>query len=160
MTARKKPEDKEQQGRPTAYDPKYGPLVTRALRLKNDMTDVDLATLLDVSVSSINVWKRKYPDFKQAIKDGKDGADEKVAQSLYARALGYSHPDVALHVLKDEHGTQYIQKTPIIKRYPPDTVAALFWLKNRHGQQWREKQDIQHLGNLNVSLTKDDADAV
>ena len=160
MTARKKPEDKEKAGRPTLYDPKYAPLVTRALRLNKHLTDPDLAELLDVSIGSIARWKVKYPEFREAINAGKDGADEHVAVSLYRRATGYSHPDVDIRVIKDEKGNQKIVKTPIIKHYPPDTVAALFWLKNRHGANWREKQDVQHSGELNVTLSKDDAGVI
>jgi hypothetical protein len=32
---------------------------------------------------------------------------------------------------------------PYVKHYPPETAAAIFWLKNRQGQQWREKQLVE-----------------
>ena len=91
---------------------------------------------------------------------GKDSADEQVAQSLYNRAIGYSHPDVDIRVLKDPSGQQYVVQTPIVKHYPPDTQAAVWWLKNRQGAHWREKQEIAHTGNLNVILSADDINAV
>ncbi len=29
-----------------------------------------------------------------------------------------------------------------IEHYPPDTTAALFWLKNRRPEQWRDLQRV------------------
>ena len=34
-----------------------------------------------------------------------------------------------------------IVKTPIRKRYPPDVVACIFWLKNRRPDIWRDKRE-------------------
>ena len=31
--------------------------------------------------------------------------------------------------------------------YPPDTTAAIFWLKNRKPAEWRDKQEQQHEAN-------------
>ena len=45
--------------------------------------------------------------------------------------------------------------TPIIKHYPPDTTAAIFWLKNRKTDQWRDKQDVEHSGSVGVTIVDD-----
>jgi len=34
-----------------------------------------------------------------------------------------------------------IVQTPIRKYYPPDTTAAIFWLKNRRKETWRDKTE-------------------
>jgi hypothetical protein len=68
---------------------------------------------------------------------GKGRADAVVADRLFARATGYSHPDV--------HIAQYegrVIVTPIIKHYPPDTPAASLWLRNRQSDKWRDKPEI------------------
>ena len=160
MTARKRPEDKEKAGRPTNYHPKYCDIVRAALRLHFDMTDVDIAELFGVATSTLYNWQIAHPEFLEAIKEGKEGSNRSVAQSLYHRAMGYSHPDVALHVIKDATGQQQIVKTSIVKNYPPDTTAAIFWLKNRASKSWRDKQEVEHTGNMTVSLSKDDAGAI
>lgn len=40
------------------------------------------------------------------------------------------------------------QKT---KEVVPDTTAQIFWLKNRKPQEWRDKQIVQHDGQVKVS---------
>lgn len=95
-------------------------------------TDEELADFFKVARSTINNWKLKHPEFLDALKRGKEKADAEVADALRNRALGYSHPDV--HI-SNYQGSVTI--TPITKHYPPDTAAAIFWLKNRKPSKWR-----------------------
>jgi hypothetical protein len=32
-----------------------------------------------------------------------------------------------------------VQEVPYVERYPPDTTAAIFWLKNRQREKWRDR---------------------
>jgi hypothetical protein len=41
---------------------------------------------------------------------------------------------------------------PTTKHYPPDTAAAIIWLKNRQPERWRDKIEQE------VKVTKDVAD--
>jgi hypothetical protein len=79
-------------------------------------TDDQLASFFDVATSTISKWKLDFPEFAEALKGGKVGADMEVAASLYKRATG------------------------------GDTVAMIFWLKNRARDQWRDKVDHEHGG--------------
>lgn len=104
-------------------------------------TDEDLASFFEVSVSTINGWKNEFPEFLEAIKGGKDDADAMVAERLFKRATGYSHPEDKIF---NDNGTPLI--VPTTKHYPPDTTAAIFWLKNRQRDKWRDRQDHEHTG--------------
>lgn len=102
-------------------------------------TDKDLAKFFEVEESTLNNWKKDHPEFLESIKEGKDQADAIVAQSLFHRATGYSHKDVDIRMYKGK-----IVTTPLTKHYPPDSTAAIFWLKNRQPEKWRDKQEIKH----------------
>ncbi|MBW3631055.1 MAG: helix-turn-helix domain-containing protein [Gemmatimonadetes bacterium] len=104
-------------------------------------TDADLADFFDVDERTINRWKQAHPKFCQSIKGGKRQADATVAESLYKRANGYEHD--AVKILQYE-GSPVI--VPYVERYPPDTTAAIFWLKNRRPEVWRDKQLHEHTG--------------
>src|SRR5690606_34642920 len=119
-------------------------------------TDADLAAFFHVSVATLNNWKKNHPDFLDALKRGKDEADARVAESLYRRAIGYEHEAVKI-VADAKTGTEHI--VPYIERYPPDTTAAICWLKNRQRDKWRDKQDVEHSGRvegpvLNIVLNR------
>ena len=40
---------------------------------------------------------------------------------------------------------------PYVEHYPPDTGAAMAWLKNRQKGKWRDKQDIEHSGEVGIA---------
>lgn len=130
-------------GRPTKYKEEYNELVYNYCLL--GAIDDELATFLDVHVSTIHQWKLDYPDFSDAIKRGKEIADMKVAQALFHRATGYSHPDVDIKVIEGE-----VVQTELVKHYPPDATSIIFWLKNRQKDKWRDKQVTEHEGGVTV----------
>ena len=62
-------------------------------------------------------WKKKYPEFRGALKAGKDAFDDRVERSLYQLAIGWGN-------------------------LPPDVTACIFWLKNRRKEQWCDVQNV------------------
>ncbi|MFD0965279.1 helix-turn-helix domain-containing protein [Seminibacterium arietis] len=95
-----------------------------------------------VDEATINRWKLEHSDFYESIKKGKMLADANVAERLYKRALGYEAPDVDIRVINNQ-----IVETSLIKHYPPDPTSAIFWLKNRQPEKWRDKQ-VQEISGV------------
>ena len=124
-------------GRPTEYRLAYADLAFKFCLL--GATDKQLANFFGVSEQTVNAWKKKHPKFLESIQRGKLKADAEIAESLYHRAKGYSHPEDKVF--------QY-QGNPIVvpttKHYPPDTQAASLWLRNRQPEKWRDKQELEH----------------
>lgn len=130
-------------GRPSLYKLEHAQQAHRLCLL--GATDAQLADFFDVSVPTIDKWKQSKPEFLQALKDGKERADANVAMSLYRRALGYSHKAVKILTVADGNNTgSHIEQVPYTERYPPDTAAAIFWLKNRQKGAWRDR--TEHTG--------------
>lgn len=125
--------------RPSKFKPEF---IAQAEKLcKLGATDMELADFFDVEVRTLYRWKADNEAFCQALKSGKDEADDRVERSLYARANGYEHDEVDIRVV----GGAIVQ-TPIRKYYPPDTTAAIFWLKNRRAAEWREVKAVELTG--------------
>lgn len=100
-------------------------------------TDQQVADQLGISIRSLYEYQSLHPQFAQALKTAKAPADDKVERSLFARAMGYEHDEVDIRVVNGE-----IVQTTVRKFYPPDTVACIFWLKNRRPDLWRDKTEI------------------
>ena len=132
-------------GRPSKYKSEYAEQARKLCLL--GATDTDMADFFDVDEATINRWKLDFPEFCEALKKGKMFADANVADRLYQRAMGYEAPDVDSRVIDGE-----IVETPMAKYYPPDTPAAIFWLKNRQRGKWRDKVEQEVSGNLAVSV--------
>ena len=124
-------------GYPTSYIPEKHP--AEAVRLaKLGLTDQEMANFWGVSKMTVDTWKNKHPEFLEALTIGKQDADSRVAESLYHRAVGYSHDDVDIRTVSVGNGRSEIVQTPIVKHFPPDTTACIFWLKNRQPKLWRD----------------------
>jgi len=105
-------------------------------------TDKELADFFGVDEATINRWKDKQPTFCESLKKGKVDADATVADRLFKRATGYEHPEIVTATFQGS----ITDTMEVTKHYPPDTTAAIFWLKNRQPSKWRDKQDIEHTG--------------
>ena len=134
-----KPKKAAPVGRPTGYDPKYVVIAKKMAEM--GATTADLANGFGVAISTINLWMVTHSEFSDAIKAGRKSADERVEHSLYQRATGYECDETDIRVVDGA-----IAMTPIRKVYPPDTTAAIFWLKNRTPEEWRDKQAVEHSG--------------
>lgn len=99
-------------------------------------TDEEIAGFFDVSLTTFRNWKRKLPELNLAIKSGKLAADARVAKSLYQRAIGFTQQEVDIRVIKG-----VVVKTIYTKKYAPDTGAAIFYLKNRRPDLWKERRE-------------------
>lgn len=114
-------------------------------------TDVEMASFFGVAESTWYKWKVDYPEFSEALRDWKHEADERVERSLYERACGYSHPEAKIF---NNGGTEMVVDT--IKHYPPDTTAAIYWLKNRQPDVWRDKTEVdqKNTGEMKIEIVR------
>ncbi len=126
-------------GRPTDYREAYAEGARKLANL--GATDAEIADFFDVDVRTIYRWKNTHDEFCQALKAGKSESDDRVERSLFARATGYEHDEVDIRVVQGG-----IVQTQIRKYYPPDTTAAIFWLKNRRAAEWRETKAVELTG--------------
>jgi hypothetical protein len=135
-------------GRPSKYKAEYADQAYKFCLL--GATDARLGEFFGVSEQTINAWKTNHPQFLESVKRGKEIADAEIAYSLFQRAKGYSHKAVKIFNNQGE-----IIVEPYTEHYPPDTGAAMAWLKNRQPANWRDKQDIEHSGTVTQEVTHD-----
>lgn len=104
----------------------------------------EIADVLGVSSRTLNRWMGEHQELRLAVKESRQIADELVEASLYSRALGYSHPEEKAFCFE---GCVVTHES--VKHYPPDTTAAMFWLRNRQPERWKEKTE----GDVNINNT-------
>lgn len=119
--------------------------------------DEDIAKLLGVAYSTFREYAKRHLALSAALKRGKEVADVEVENALFKRALGYKYDEVtreADQVIDPETGelvTAMVETKRVTKEVQPDVTAQIFWLKNRRPDKWRDKQDIQHSGSMDVN---------
>jgi hypothetical protein len=129
--------------RPTAFKPEF---VRQAQKLcELGATDREVAEFFDVTERTIYRWQHDYPEFCQALKVGKEVADDRVEKALYRRAIGYTHDAVKIMQFQ---GQEVV--VPYEEHHAPDVTACIFWLKNRRRGEWRDKIEHEHAGKIGL----------
>ena len=145
-------------GRPSKYYSNVEPkLLLIEAWARDGLTDADICKNLDVGKDAFIDYKKQYPELSEALKRGKEEIDVMVENAMLKAALGYDYTEEELNKVTGE-------PIELRKVAHPNTTALIFWLKNRKPKQWRDKQELEHLGGLSIKVglpqapVPDDAD--
>ena len=120
-------------GRPTVYKPENAEIARHACML--GASNETLAERFEVSRRTIDNWITAIPEFSDAVRHGRQVADESVVAALYARATGMERKSIK--VVEGDGGQ--VTTTHTVQALP-DVRACIFWLRNRRPEQWRENR--------------------
>ena len=108
-------------------------------------TDFEIAQFFGVNTLTIYRWKNTNAAFCNALVIGKEKADDRVERSFFNRAVGYTFESEKVFAYKGK-----IVRAATTEHVPPDPGAAMSWLKNRRKDDWRDKQEIEHSGQVSI----------
>ena len=111
-------------GRPTKYHPGMCAFVIE--RMKEGYGQKEVALALDVSIDTINEWKKVKKDFSAAMNKGR----------LYCQAWW------------EAKGRVNIEKSQF------NTALWFINMKNRFPSEWRDKHEIEHTGDVHVEIVQ------
>jgi hypothetical protein len=101
-------------------------------------TERYIAKKLNYEPSNFHKVKKRSAALRTAIKKGKEAArdilDGDVENALHRSACGFFKTD---HVMNSRGKIVEVRKY-----YPPNIIAAIFWLKNRKPNEWKDKREI------------------
>jgi hypothetical protein len=93
----------------------------------------DVAIALKTRVSRLSVYMNRFPEFRAAIEGGRAARDDQIVSALFHRAKGYEHEAEKIFCTNG-----VVQKVTYTEHYPPDAASAIFWLKNRQPDEWKD----------------------
>jgi hypothetical protein len=123
-------------GRPTLYRSKFAEIARRMCA--QGATRADLADRFGVTINTVVAWQLEHQEFSASCKQGRDAADQRVEQSFYERAVGYTYDSEKVLVVEGE-----VIRAPIKAHVPPDPRAAEFWLRNRRPDRWKDTKQLE-----------------
>ena len=128
------------------YEPAFADQARHLCRL--GATDEELAEHFDVCVRTIYRWRNNHEEFAEAVVAGKEHADARVERALYSRAVGCS-------VERTKVFKHAADPDPVYATYklhlPPDTNAALQWLRVRQPKKWRMAEEEEKKGDFSAA---------
>lgn len=126
--------------RRTKYDPKYHVPWAEGL-LRRGATIDEVAREMGVAKSTVYEWAKVHKEFAEALRTSRELTDMQVEKSLYKRAMGYTATERRTILKPGPNGSMEPIRVEVNERdVPPDSSAAIFWLKNRQG--WRNDPDV------------------
>ena len=125
MTQPKPKDQLQKRGRKSDFRPEYVLIAKACARF--GAIEEEIANELNIGPATLDRWKQKYPEFRCALKAGKEASDDRVERSLYQLAIGWNGQ-------------------------PPNVTACIFWLKNRRKDRWRDVQGVEgEIGHYIIS---------
>lgn len=141
---------------------------------RDGLTDEQIAAKMGIATSTLYNYKKNHVEIVEALKKGKEVVDQKVEDSLLARAMGTKITDQRWEVRNLDKDVLAVKRTKFLNKYkldhpdmslsdlkivavervlpyekilvsesthevPPDTSAAIFWLKNRMPDKYRDQ---------------------
>lgn len=106
---------------------------------------------MGIGYSTLQTWKSKYQEIRDTLKRGKEVIDRQVENALLKRALGYQYDEITKEMVEDGSGRLMVTKV-VTKEVQPDVTAQIFWLKNRKPSEWRDKQQMEHSGEITNTI--------
>ena len=134
--------------RPSKYESHVQPkMLLIEAWARDGLTDADICKNLDVGKDAFIEYKKQYPELTEALKRGKEVIDVMVENALLKAALGYDYTEEELNKMTGD-------PIELRKVAHPNTTALIFWLKNRKPKTWRDKQELEHSGDVNFVINR------
>ncbi len=132
-------------GRRSTYKMEYAQVA--AGLAQNGATDREIAAHLGVAPATFYRWQAQFREFAEAVRIGKEVADDRVERTMYQRAVGYDRETIKIIAFEG---------VPSVIRYTEhvdgDTSAMLAWLRARRPQDWRERREISGLDGQPIAV--------
>ena len=91
---------------------------------RDGLTEEQIAHNMGIRRETLWEWKKRYPNINNVLKVNKDIADRQIENALFKAA---------------KEG---------------NITAQIFWLKNRKRKEWRDKQELEHSGDIGINIIK------
>jgi len=114
---------------------------------KDGLTDEQIAYNIGINAATLYKWKSKYSEIDKSLKRGKEVVDRLVENAMFKEILGYEYTE--------ETALQSGEIKQIRKYARPNPALTIFWLKNRKPKEWRDKQEIEQTGSVNITFVDD-----
>ena len=103
-------------------------------------TDKEVADGLGIGVSTLNAYKAKYKEFRNAFARGREKVVIDIKAALLKKALGFDYEEEKRTGRKDKNGESIVLVEKYKRYCPPSETAAGMLLRN-YDKEWRDNDN-------------------
>ncbi|HDP5827250.1 bacteriophage terminase small subunit [Staphylococcus xylosus] len=115
-------------------------------------SNAELAEYIGISRQTLYTWMDKYPEIKQAVKEGQQRTVEYIENALMKKISGYKLQETKRYKTTDKDGNEVTRVEVIEKEVGPDTTAIIYALKVKDPERWNEKIRMEHSGKVDSDV--------
>lgn len=141
------PEEIKRVGAKGLYNPEMLPRLEQ-LCLQG-LNNKEIAKSLGIGEKTFYEWIDRYPQFSHSLKKYRGLADIEVENALYKAAIGFNFTEREREARKIDGVYTLVTTKEIDKHIPGNSVAQIFYLKNRMPDRYKDKIETQ------ISLAND-----
>ena len=117
--------------------------------------DEAVANRLGVSLSTFYKYQNINPEFAEALKTARTRRIERIVDSIYRRAIGYTVKETREESQVDSCRKGRANKVTTEKHIPGDVTAQIFLLKNELPDRFRDHHEF-NVPDVTIRLTKEE----
>ena len=114
---------------------------------RDGLSDEQIAHNIGIRRETLWDWKKKHDNISNSLKKGKEVVDFLVENALLKNALGFKYEENVV--------TRDGEIINVEKFQAPNTVAQIFWLKNRKPDKWRDRIESKQEVNIQQAPAND-----
>ena len=114
---------------------------------RDGLRDEQIAHNIGIRRETLWDWKKKHDNISNSLKKGKEVVDFLVENALLKNALGFKYEENVV--------TRDGEIINVEKVQAPNTVAQIFWLKNRKPAKWRDRIESKQEVNIQQAPAND-----
>lgn len=154
----KKPKAKKM-GRPSVYEDRIKPYLPQIHEWIQEKSENQIAKILGVSISAWRKYREAHPEFKEALKHGRDDLVKTLYSTLIKKAQGFQYTEAKTVEELDANGNLIITRKETYTRTAlPDVAALHLLLKNYDRENWADNPQMLELKKQELEIQKQKAD--
>lgn len=121
---------------------------------KAGVYEKDMAVNLGISLATFNVYKNKYKELKDVLKNGRRPLVEKLKNNLLKMAFGYKLTDTKEYTTIDKDGNKVTNIEKITRDIAPSLGATCFALKNFDSEHYQDNPTMAKIKKQELEIKK------
>ena len=147
-------------GRPSVYEDRIKPYLPQIHEWIQEKSENQIAKILGVSISAWRKYREQHPEFKEALKHGRDDLVKTLYNTLIKKAEGFQYTEAKTIEERDAQtgALVVIRKETYTRTALPDVAALHLLLKNYDKDNWADNPQMLELRKQEIEIQKQRAE--